>query len=139
MFWKKKQMVATTVVAGTTPAVPTGVTATRVEVPAPSKAEKLPGPQGIPNLVGMHLVVTKKRDPDWVWHLKAVVRKNPSKGKKALSCRVFDEVQVAQEKVKIKDWTTLDQHPDLILYEGWFDKDSMKLELEESSHLKQAI
>jgi len=38
---------------------------------------------------------------------------------------------VVQKKVKIKDWTTFDEHPDLILYESWFDKESMRVELEE--------
>jgi hypothetical protein len=50
--------------------------------------------------------------------------------------RVFDEAQVAQKKVKVKDWTTFDEHPDLILYEGWFDKDSMRAELEEKKIAK---
>ena len=95
------------------------------------RAEKLPGPQDIPELVGRHLVVARKMDPDWVWHLRAVVRKNPDRGKKAFAVRVFDEAQVVQKKVKINDWTTLDQHPGLILYEGWFDKESMRVEIEE--------
>ena len=112
MFWKKKQV-------ATAP------------VPPKQKIEKLPGPQDIPELVGRHLVVVKKRDPDWVWHLKAVVRKNPGRGKKAFDVRVFDEAQVAQKKARIEDWTTLDQHPDLILYEGWFDRESMRVEVEE--------
>ena len=115
MFWKKKQA-----------APPTA----KVEAPPKAKVEKLPGPQDIPELVGRHLVVAKKKDPDWVWHLKTVVRQSP-KGKKAFDVRVFDQAQVAQKKVKIKDWTTFDEHPDLILYEGWFDKKSMKVQLEE--------
>jgi len=137
MFWKRKQMVATPATVGTTTS-PMGIisSAAKAEVlPQPKtekvRVEKLPRPQEIPELAGRHLVVAKKKGPDWVWHLKAVVRKNPSRGKRAFDVRVFDESQVAQKKVKIKDWTTFDQHPDLILYEGWFDKESMRAELEE--------
>ncbi len=127
MFWKKKQVAAVPKAAagGAAPSL------TQAAVPPKQKIEKLPGPQDIPELAGRHLVVVKKKDPDWAWHLKAVIRKNPGRGKKAFDVRVFDEAQVAQKKVKIKDWATFDEHPDLILYEGWFDKESMKAELEE--------
>ena len=115
MFWKKKQV-----------APPTA----KVEAQPKAKVEKLPGPKEIPELVGRYMVVQDKKDPDWVWKLKAVVRNNP-RGKKVFDVRVFDEAQVAQKGVKVKDWATFDEHPDLILYEGWFDKESMQVELEE--------
>ena len=132
MFWKKRQMAAAPVAVGQTVAAPAGVTptVTKGEVPLQPKAEKLSGPKEIPDPVGRYLVVDKRRDPDWVWKLKVVVRQSP-KGKKVFDVRVFDETQVRQEGVKIKDWTTLDEHPDLILYEGWFDKNSMRAQLEE--------
>ena len=133
MFWRKKQVAVAPVTASGTTAAPGGVIPplTQASVPLKQKIEKLPGPQDIPELAGRHLVVAKERDPDWVWHLKVVVRKNPGRGKKAFDVRVFDEAQAAQNKVKIKDWTTFDEHPGLVLYEGWFDKESMRAELEE--------
>jgi len=109
MFWKKK------------PA--TGE-------PSKPKAEKLPGPKGIPDLVGRHLVTELKQNPDWVWRLKGVVRPR-SDGKDRFDFRVFDEAQVAAKKVAIKDYNSLNEHPDLILYQGWFDKKSMKVHLED--------
>jgi hypothetical protein len=84
--------------------------------------EKLPGPKGIPYPVGRDMVVQMKKDPNWVWKLKGVVR--PAGKKKAFYCRAFDEAQVAQAGVKVKDWTSLDNHPDLILWEGFFDKET---------------
>ena len=81
---------------------------------------KLPGPKGIPDLVGSYIVVEMKKDPDWVWQLKGVVR--PAGKKKTFYCRVFSEAQVAQAGVNVKDWTSLDGHPELILWEGYFDK-----------------
>jgi hypothetical protein len=84
--------------------------------------EKLPWPKGIPKLAGWHMVVEENRNPDWVWKLKGVVR--PAKKKKAFYCRVFDEVQTTQAGVKVKDWTSLDDYPDLILWEGYFGKET---------------
>ncbi len=83
---------------------------------------RLPGPKGIPQDVGGYMVVKEKKNPDWVWQLKGVVR--PTEKKTAFYCRVFDEAQVAQAGVQVKDWTSLDEHPELILWEGYFDKDT---------------
>jgi len=96
MFWKRKEM--------------------------KEEEVRLPAPKGIPELVGRHMVVEEKKNPDWVWKLKGVVR--PAGKKKEFYCRVFDESQVAQAGVKVKDWTSLDEHPDLILWEGYVDKET---------------
>ena len=82
--------------------------------------EKLPGPKGITELAGRYMIVEGKKDPDLVWQLKAVIR--PAGKKEAFYCRVFSEGQVAQAGVNVKDWTSLDNHPDLILWEGYLDK-----------------
>jgi hypothetical protein len=100
------------------------------EEPSKPKAEKLPGPRSIEELVGRHVVVDLKKDPDWVWQLRNVVRRRAG-GKHRFDFRVFDEAQAAQKKVKVKDWTTFDQYPELILYQGWFDKVSMEVHFEE--------
>jgi len=89
---------------------------------------KLPGPKGIPDLAGRHMVVEEKKDPNWVWNLKGVVRPAGKKG--AFYCRVFSEAQAAQAGVKVKDWTSLDDHPDLILWEGYFDKETNEVRRE---------
>jgi len=99
--------------------------------PLKSKVEKLQGPKGIPELVGRHLIVELKQNPDWVWKLKGVVRKKPEEGKDAFDFRLFDEAQVAAKKVTVKDYNSLDEHPNLIFYEGWFDKKSMRVQIEE--------
>ena len=82
--------------------------------------ERLPGPKGRPGPVGSYMVVQMKKDPDWVWQLKGVVR--PAGKKKTFYCRIFSDAQVAQAGLKVKDWTSLDGHPELILWEGYFDK-----------------
>jgi hypothetical protein len=83
---------------------------------------KLPGPKELPQSVVTYLVHEEKKNADWVWTLKGVVR--PSKRKKAFYIRVFSEAQAAQAGVKIKDWASLDDHSDLILWEGYFEKET---------------
>ena len=100
------------------------------EKPPQPKVEKLPGPKAIPGLVGKYLIAEYKMDPDLVQILKAVVRRSP-KVEKALDCRIFDGSEAEASEVQIKDYTSLDEHPELILYEGWFDEESKRVELEE--------
>ena len=98
--------------------------------PSQPKAEKLPGPRSIEELVGREIVTKLKKDPDWVWKLRSVVRHREG-GKHRFDFRVFDEAQVGARKVAVKNYNSLDEHPDLILYQGWFDKKSMKVQIEE--------
>lgn len=115
MFWKRKDEKPAT--AG---------------VPLPVKSEKFSGPRDIPEIAGRYLVTQEKLDPDWVWKLKAVIKNSP-RGKTVFEVRVFDEAQVAKKQVKVRDWTTFDDHPELILYEGWFDKESLQANLEKKN------
>jgi hypothetical protein len=98
--------------------------------PSKPKMQKLPRPKDIPEPVGRYLVVNLGKDPDWVWRLKGVVRPR-QESKDSFDVRVFDEVKTAQGRVTVKDYTSLDGHPECILYEGWFDKKSMKVQIEE--------
>jgi hypothetical protein len=108
-FWEKKQ-------EGTPPGGP-GVA-------------KNPGPKRIHESVGRFLVVRLQADPDWVWSLKEVERQRPE-AKTVFDVRVYDERLAGSKNVIIKNYSTLDAHPDLILYEGWFDKKTMKVQIEE--------
>jgi len=92
--------------------------------------EKLSGPREIPEPVGRYLVVQMHKNPDWVWNLKAVVRPQ-SEEDKIFDVRVFDGAQVAEKKVSIKNYTSFDEHPELVLYEGWFNKKTMQVEIKE--------
>jgi len=112
MFWKSWKR-------GVGPQEPTG-----------RKAEKLPGPKDIPEVVGRHLVVRLNKNPDWVWNLRAVVRPRED-SKSAFDVRVFEASEVAARKVHVKDFTSFDEHPELILFEGRFDKKSMEVHVEE--------
>jgi len=96
--------------------------------------EKLRGPGMIPGLVEKHLVAERMMDPDLVKLLKALVRKGAT-GETAFNIRVFDESEAIAKKVQVKDYTSLDQYPDLIIYEGQFDEGSKQVKLEEKNKI----
>lgn len=93
---------------------------------------KLPGPRSIDDFVGRSLVVTLKKDPNWVWELKCVKRPRADI-KQQFDFRVFSDSDVARARVKIRDFTSLDDHPELILFQGWLDKASMEVHFEEKT------
>jgi hypothetical protein len=98
--------------------------------PAKTREERLPRPKDIPEPVGRFLVVDLGKDPDWVWQLKSVVRAQAEKSR--YDVRVFDESQTSSKGVRVQDYTTLDGHPELILFEGWYDKKSNRAHMQES-------
>jgi hypothetical protein len=93
------------------------------------KEEKLSRPKDIPESVGRFLVVDLGKNPDWVWQLKSVVRRQAEKHR--YDVRVFDEIQTRTKGVSVRDYTTFDEHPELILFEGWYDKKSNMAHLQE--------
>lgn len=90
---------------------------------------KLLGPKEIPGPVQNYLVAERKMDPDLVRLLKAVERKSATGA--TFNIRVFDNSEATAKKVQVKDYTSLDECPDLIIYEGWFDEGAKQVKLEE--------
>jgi hypothetical protein len=95
-----------------------------------TEGNSLPGPKEVPELVGRHLVVVLKQNPDWVWKLKGVVRPH-AENKDLFDVRVYDESQTKQG-ARIKDYSTLDQLPDLVLFDGWFNKKTLQAEIKDN-------
>jgi len=96
----------------------------------PAKEQgKLSGPKEIPGPVQNYLVAERKMDPDLVKLLKAVERKSTTGA--TFNIRVFDNSEAIAKKVQVKDYTFLDECPDLIIYEGWFDEGAKQVKLEE--------
>jgi hypothetical protein len=93
------------------------------------KKEKLSGPKEIPGPVRNYLAAERKMDPDLVKLLKAVERKSTTGA--TFNIRVFDDSEAIAKKVQVKDYTSLDECPDLIIYEGWFDEGAKQVKLEE--------
>jgi hypothetical protein len=92
---------------------------------------KLSGPREIPGPVQTYLVAEKKMDPGLVKLLKAVESKSTTGA--AMNIRVFDNSEASAKKVQVKDYTSLDESPGLIIYEGWFDGGTKQVKLEEKN------
>ena len=99
------------------------------------KEERLGRPQPVPELVQKHLVAELKMDPDVASALKAVLRRKSTSQEGPISIRVFDESEALAKKVNIENYISLDEHPDLIGYEGWFDPKSKRLGLVEKKRI----
>jgi len=81
----------------------------------------LPGPKELPSPVGREIIAKHRGNPDEIWNLKSVAR--PKEGcKDTFEIRVFDAEQAGSKKIAVKDYNSLTEHPELILYDGWYDK-----------------
>ena len=81
----------------------------------------LPRPKELPTPVGRDIVTKLGRNPDRIWDdLRAVSR--PREGyKDTFEVRVFNKAQAASQKITVEDYNSLTEHPELILYEGWYN------------------
>ena len=102
-------------------------------IPSQEKTLKMQGPKDIPESVGRELIVKLGKDPDWVWHLKSVARQRQGE-KDAYDVRVFDAQKASSIKIAVANFTSLDTHPELILFEGWYNKKTRAVHVEEKMH-----
>ena len=82
---------------------------------------KMPEPKQLPQQLGGYLVIKEKLDPDWVWSLRCVVRRYP-KRKNQFDFRVFDPTEAKRRGIRIADYNSLDTCPEMILYQGFYNK-----------------
>jgi hypothetical protein len=106
--------------------------------PASASANtKLPKPKDLPDRIGRHLVVDQKLNPDYVWTLRCALSPRPER-KNYFNFRIFDPAQARAAGCQVENYNRLDDHPDLILYEGRYDFKSHSLELENVPPLPSA-
>ena len=84
-------------------------------------------PREIDEWAYRHLVLTLKCDPDRVSSLKCVDQADYIDGRPLHLIRIFDP-QAARE-FEIRDFSSLDEHPELILYEGQWDMESGEMSI----------
>jgi hypothetical protein len=94
-----------------------------------STAEKLSMPKEMPSQLGRHFVVNLQKPPDWVWSLKLVERIRPE-SKNIADIRIFDPAKVRDADLRVKNFHSLENHPELILFEGWMDKKTKEFKIE---------
>jgi len=92
-----------------------------------TKTPRSARPKDLPEVVGRKLVVSLKMDPDVVWALKCVSR--PLEGrKKEYEFMIFNPNRAINSGVAVKDWSTLEDRPDLILCSGHYNKETGSVE-----------
>jgi hypothetical protein len=83
----------------------------------------LPGPKGIPEHVGRYLVTKETMSPDRVWTLKAVIIPRLAE-KNVIDVRVYDSNEAQRNDVKVVNYHSLDDHPALVIFDGWYNKET---------------
>ena len=92
----------------------------------------LPKPKDLPTAVGKYLVVDLKHDPDWIWSLKSVSRSR-EENNSVSDIRIFSMDTAESNGVKVEDYTSLDNHGDMVLFDGWYDKENKAFEINDCS------
>jgi hypothetical protein len=98
------------------------------EVAVAVDGAKLAKPKDIPEPVGRKMVVGMKMDPDLVWSLKYVSRPSGER-RSASEFRIFNPETARSRGVAVKNWTSLDALPDLILYSGNYEKSTNTIDI----------
>jgi hypothetical protein len=86
-------------------------------------------PKDIPTWVYMYLVTMMKVPSESLTGLRSVQKAGFWEGKPVTFTRIYNP-NASEEAWKVKDFTSLDRHPELILYEGYWEKDGNRVFLE---------
>ena len=95
---------------------------------ASQEAGGLPKPKDLSEAVGRYLVVDMKLDPDYVWTLKAALRPRED-NRDMRDFRIFHPGKADAAGVAVRNYLSLDEHPELILYAGSLNKKTNKVKL----------
>ena len=87
------------------------------------------GPKDIPGWVYLHLVTALEVPAENLAGLRSVQKVGFWDGKLVTFVRIYDPLH-SEEAWPVRDFTSLDRHPELILYEGYWEKDSDHVFLE---------
>jgi hypothetical protein len=94
----------------------------RARILGRKNSQKLPRPDKLTSEMVRYLTLILGHSPSWVQGLKYV--KRPRAGiENICDVRVFDELLTTANKANIMNFNSLDDFPDMILFEGWLNKD----------------
>ena len=89
---------------------------------------KLRPPRELPQPVGQYLVTREKIDPDLAWNYKCVLKPQIN-SRHRFDIRIFTESRCTRSNVSVKNYDSLEEHQELILYYGWYDKHSNEINI----------
>ena len=88
-----------------------------------------PAQKTSPYKVGRHLVVVDGVSPDRVWNLKSALKPSETQ-MDIVDFRLFSPASAAKSHINIRAYATLDHHPELVIFEGWYDRETRKMQVE---------
>lgn len=80
------------------------------------------GPGELPAWAGWHLTTDFKVSPEDLPRLRSVQKTGFRQGKAVTLIRIYDPY-ASEDVLSVEDFNSLDQHPELILYEGYQEKE----------------
>jgi hypothetical protein len=89
------------------------------------KGAKLSGPKDIPEIIKKYMAANPIVDAGSVPFLKMVV-KGSEKGEKVNDVLIFDPSDAEAREIKVQNFDSLKENPDMIMAEGWFDESAKK-------------
>ncbi len=92
---------------------------------------RLSKPRELESRIGRNLVVELNYDPDWVWQLRSVNSRRQEQ-KAVFDFRIFDPVLAKTKGIPVDNYLSLDAHPELIYFDGWYDKYTWEIELNDN-------
>ena len=81
------------------------------------------GPGDVPAWAYRHLTVTLRVPAEELGELRAVQKSGYWKERPVTFIRIFNPL-AAEDLVKVRDFISLDDHPEIIRYEGYWDRAS---------------
>ncbi|MBC8433101.1 MAG: hypothetical protein H8D96_14420 [Desulfobacterales bacterium] len=85
------------------------------------KGKTLPNPKPLPAPVVRYITVILGHNPQWASRLKSVEIPRQDE-QNIFNLRIFDQGIARENGVSVTNFHTLDSHPELVIYEGWIDK-----------------
>ena len=86
---------------------------------AENRVRKISKPSLVNQAIGRELILTHSLEPDLAWSLMQVA-KHSYQDSTRYEVRVFSAKRAADRGVAVTDFNSLDNHPDLVLYHGWY-------------------
>ena len=72
----------------------------------------------------------------WVKYM-AIMRPQKEDGE-VYDVRIFDEWSAQQNQIRVINYMSLDMHPELVLFEGWFDRKSKNGDIKYKEPIQKA-
>ncbi|THB81636.1 MAG: hypothetical protein D3926_01115 [Desulfobacteraceae bacterium] len=99
-------------------------------------AVKMSRPKELESRIGRMLVVDLNYEPDWVWRLRSVTKKRNGSNS-GFNFRIFDPDLAQMKGINIVNFSSLDAHPKMIYFDGWYDKAAWEITINDKyKHIK---